>query len=144
MILFTIGVNKLASKNSEYCKIQMKLFKENEKKYQDEIELLHVILDKWENDNYTKHRPSDPIVLIKILLEDHGIKAKDLAEILGLTKGTVSKILNYQKGLSKNSIRILAERFKIQQDFLNQPYPLVKPESGKLVQHSPVKQKKAP
>ena len=59
-------------------------------------------------------------------MEDHRLKAKDLAEILGLTKGTVSKILNYQKGFSKETIRILSNRFKLRQDAFNRPYPLVR------------------
>lgn len=41
----------------------------------------------------------------KALMNDHGLKARDLGEMLNLSKGTVSKILNYQNGLSKDSIR---------------------------------------
>ncbi len=46
-------------------------------------------------------------------------------EILGLSKGTVSKILNYQKGFSKETIRKLATHFKLYQEAFNRPYPLV-------------------
>ncbi len=38
---------------------------------------------------------SDPIELLKILMEEHNLKAKDLLQILDLSKGTVSKIHNY-------------------------------------------------
>jgi HTH-type transcriptional regulator/antitoxin HigA len=52
------------------------------------------------------------------------MKAKDLAELLGVNKSYVSGILNYKKGLSKEAIRKLAERFKISQEAFNRPYKL--------------------
>jgi HTH-type transcriptional regulator / antitoxin HigA len=44
--------------------------------------------------------------------------------MLGISKGLVSNILNYKKGLSKESIRILANRFKVSQEAFNRPYVL--------------------
>ena len=111
----------------EYCRILENLvFQENEE-LDDEIEMLVLLIEKWDQDHSTLGE-SDPVELLKSLLEDHKLKAKDLAEILGLTKGTVSKILNYQKGFSKETIRKLARQFKMQQEAFNRPYPLV----GKL------------
>ena len=57
-------------------------------------------------------------------MADHNLRAKDLIAILGLSKGTISKILNYQKGLSKETIRKLADYFKISQETFNRPYKL--------------------
>ena len=42
-----------------------------------------------------------------------------------MSKGLVSDILNYKKGLSKEVIRKLAERFKVSQEAFNRPYKLV-------------------
>ncbi|MEK7198567.1 MAG: hypothetical protein AAB212_01410 [Bacteroidota bacterium] len=36
----------------------------------------------------------------------------------------VSDILNYKKGLPKNTIRILSEKFKLSQETFNRPYEL--------------------
>jgi HTH-type transcriptional regulator/antitoxin HigA len=58
-------------------------------------------------------------------MTEHGLKSKDLADILGLSKGTISKILNYHKGLSKNTIRKLSHYFKVSQETFNRPYRLV-------------------
>ena len=66
----------------------------------------------------------DPIQIIKSLMKDHNLKSKDLIEILHLSKGTISKMLNYQKGLSKDTIRILANYFKLNQEAFNRPYKL--------------------
>lgn len=38
-------------------------------------------------------------------MEANGLNASKLGNILNLVKGTISKILNYQKGLSKDTIR---------------------------------------
>jgi len=59
------------------------------------------------------------------IMSEHKMKAKDLAEILNVSKGLISDILNYKKGMSKDIIRKLAERFKLRQDAFNRPYPLI-------------------
>lgn len=48
--------------------------------------------------------------------------ANDLAQILNIGKSTISEILNYKKGLSKENIRKLAEYFKLSQEAFNRPY----------------------
>ena len=58
-------------------------------------------------------------------MEENNLKAVDLVKILGLSKGTISKILNYNKGLSKKTIRKLSEHFRVSQEAFNRPYELV-------------------
>jgi HTH-type transcriptional regulator/antitoxin HigA len=110
-----------------YCKILEELVFQDDDNLEDEIELLELLIHKWDEE-HNNFEEVNPIELLESLMEDHEMKAKDLAEILGLSKGTVSKILNYQKGLSKESIRKLSMRFKMRQEAFNRPYPLV----GKL------------
>ncbi len=57
-------------------------------------------------------------------MQDHQLKPQDLTEILGISKGYVSDILNYKKGLSKEVIRKLAEHFKVRQEAFNRVYDL--------------------
>ena len=106
-----------------YCHVLEKLVNTNYKKDEDEIELLTFLIEKWDRENYELPE-MDPVQLLKTLMKEHGLIAKDLTTILNLTKGTVSKILNYQKGLSKETIRILAEHFKLNQEAFNRPYKL--------------------
>ena len=89
----------------------------------DEIELLQLLIDKWESDKH-KIEQKDPVQLLKSLLKRNNLKAKDLIPILNLSKGTISKILNYQKGISKSSIRKLSNHFKISQSAFNRTYNL--------------------
>ena len=108
----------------EYCNILEKLVISNYHSSLDEIELLTLLIEKWDQDHNTLD-DLDPVELLKHLMKEHDLRAVDLSEILGLTKGTVSKILNYQKGFSKETIRKLSIRFMLRQDAFNRPYPLV-------------------
>ncbi len=106
-----------------YCDRLENFVLEDNPSRQDEIELLTLVIGKWDNDNISIPELS-PVELIKVLMSEHRLKSSDLAEIVGLSKGTVSKILNYHKGLSKESIRKLSEHFKVSQEALNRPYTL--------------------
>jgi len=110
----------------KYCNILEELVFKNRKKDEDEIELLTLLVEKWDEDNYQFDK-LDPIQLLKSLMVDHDLKAKDLISILKLSKGTISKILNYQTGLSKSTIRKLSEKFKLNQEAFNRPYKLKNP-----------------
>ena len=90
----------------------------------DDIELLTLLIEKWDKENNSFY-DLDPVQLIKALMEENGLKAKDLIDILDLSKGTISKILSYHKGLSKETIRKLADYFKVSQEAFNRPYKLV-------------------
>lgn len=109
---------------NEYCNKLEELDFAEDKQYEDEIELLCFLIEKYDNEKSFFKR-LNPVETIKSLMKDHKLKSKDLAEILELSTGTVSKILNYQKGLSKETIRKLASHFKMQQEAFNRPYKLV-------------------
>lgn len=111
---------------NSYCKALEELLFKSKKADEDEIELLTLLIEKYDDEQYQLPE-FEPIELLKSIMSDHNLKAKDMAEILGLTKGTVSKILNYQKGLSKETIRKLAEHFKMGQEAFNRPYKLKDP-----------------
>lgn len=91
------------------------------KEMKDEIELLTLLIEKWDEEN-NSFDDVDPITLLHSLMEERNLKAKDLVEILGVSKGLVSDILNYKKGLSKEIIRSLSDYFKVSQEAFNRPY----------------------
>lgn len=105
----------------EYCDILESFISLD--KNQDEIDLLTLLIEKWDYEHNT-FKDSDPVEILKALMHENSLKAKDVVDILGLSKGTVSKILNYQKGLSKDTIRKLADFFKVSQEAFNRPYKL--------------------
>ncbi len=101
------------------------------KAVQDEIELLTLLIEKYDADHNT-FDDADPVTLLKSLMKDHKMKAVHLANLLDVSEGLVSDILNYKKGLSKETIRILSERFKLNQEAFNRPYELHVPVSSKF------------
>jgi HTH-type transcriptional regulator/antitoxin HigA len=60
------------------------------------------------------------------------MKAVDLAKLLNVSEGLVSDILHYKKGLSKHTILILSERFRLNQEAFNRPYELRVPVTPKI------------
>lgn len=90
---------------------------------QDEIELLTLLIEKYDAERNTFDN-ADPIELLKSLMKEHKIKAVDLADLLHVSEGLVSDMLHYKKGLSKETIRILSERFKLKQEAFNRTYKL--------------------
>jgi HTH-type transcriptional regulator/antitoxin HigA len=117
-------VIKNVEQYKEYCDILEGLILSDIKISIDEIDLLTLLIEKWDNEHSTLN-DSDPVELLKALMEEHSLKPKDLVDILDLSKGTVSKILNYHKGLSKDTIRKLADYFKLSQEAFNRPYRLI-------------------
>lgn len=108
-----------------YCSILETLVESNKKtkSIQDEIELLYLLIDKYDRE-HNSFSDANPIELIKNLMNTHQMKAVDLATLLDVSEGLVSDMLNYKKGLSKDSIRILSQKFKINQEAFNRPYKL--------------------
>ena len=118
-------VIKSKSQYKEYTNIlETLVFEEKPKKEtKEEIELLTLLIETWDAD-HNSFNDVDPIELLRSLMDEKNVKAKDLVEILGVSKGLVSDILNYKKGLSKDIIRLLADYFKISQEAFNRPYKL--------------------
>jgi HTH-type transcriptional regulator/antitoxin HigA len=96
---------------------------DNSKENTDEVELLALLIEKWDSEHST-FNDVDPVQLLQFLMKEHDLKAKDLVGILGVSKGLVSDILNYKKGISKDIIRVLAGYFKVSQEAFNRPYRL--------------------
>jgi HTH-type transcriptional regulator/antitoxin HigA len=124
---------KSKAQYNEYCdKLENLLDKRiKDKTNKEEIELLTYLIEKWDDDHNT-FEELDPIEILKSLMDDHDLKAKDLVEILDVSKGLVSDILNYKKGLSKEVIRALSEHFKVSQEAFNKPFKLVSPMNAYL------------
>ena len=86
----------------------------------DELEVLGILIDKYENENFPISLP-DPIEAIKFRMEQMGYNQNDLANIVGL-KSRASEILNRKRKLSLEMIRQLHERLNIPTEVLIQTY----------------------
>ncbi len=86
----------------------------------DELEILSILIDRYENDNFPIGMP-DPIEAIKFRMEQMGMKQKDLAEVVGF-KSRVSEILSKKRKLTLDMIRKLNTTLHIPTEVLVQDY----------------------
>ncbi len=87
-----------------------------------EADVLALLIEDYEEENYKIDSP-DPIVAIKIRMEELELKQKDLVGVVG-SKGIVSEVLNKKRRLTINMIRNLSDKLKIAVNVLIQEYHL--------------------
>ncbi len=88
----------------------------------DEAEILSMLIENYENENYPIEAP-DPIEAIKIRMEELNMRQKDLVGIIG-GKSRVSEILNRKKRLTVDMIRELEQILQISASVLVNNYEL--------------------
>lgn len=122
MITLRYKVIKSRKQYFEYCSILNELLAKKPKlqRIKDEIELLTVLIEKWDKD-HSKFKNADPVSLLKFLLQQHNMTAQDLVKVP----------LNYKKGLSKETVRKLATHFKMDQAAFNRQYSFNKAQQNK-------------
>lgn len=114
-----------ANQYNRYCKLleELVFLESKSRQIKDEIDLLTLLIETWDE----KHRKSpkmDPVQFLYSLMEEQDLRPKHLSIILKVSKGYVSDILHYKKGFSKETIRILADYFKVSQEAFNREYEL--------------------
>ncbi len=88
-------------------------------KESDELEILVMIIEKYEEKNWNISEP-DPIEAIKIRMQEMQLKQKDLVPYIG-NKSKVSEVLNRKVGLSLSMIYNLAKGLHLPLEVLIQP-----------------------
>src|SRR6266487_5484099 len=96
---------KTSAQYNKYCDLLEALVDSGRKTKaaQDEIELLNLLIEKYDEEHNT-FDDADPIELLKSLMKENKMKAVDVAKLLQVSEGLVSDILKYKKGLSKDTI----------------------------------------
>lgn len=109
---------------NRYSEIHELLTMENYDLHKDEIELIEILIDEYED--RTMEAPSElaPVELIASLLDLNNLSKSQLAKDLGVSKQLITDILNYRRNISKTMVLKLADRFKIQQIAFSKPYKL--------------------
>jgi HTH-type transcriptional regulator/antitoxin HigA len=93
-------------------------------KESDEADILGLLIDEYENKIFPIEAP-DPIVAIKIRMEELNLKQVDLVEIIG-GKSRVSEILNRKRKLTLEMIRNLNQKLNLSPAILISDYQLLK------------------
>jgi HTH-type transcriptional regulator/antitoxin HigA len=113
-------VIKSKSQYQDYCNAleQLGEIKRPAKTVQDEMELLQLLIDAYD-EAQRKIKKIPAHVFLKSLMNEHQMRGVTLANLLNVSPSLVSDMLHGKKAFSKNSIRILAEYFKVSQEAFN-------------------------
>ncbi|TGL75999.1 helix-turn-helix domain-containing protein [Leptospira yasudae] len=74
------------------------------------METIGNVVESYESDHLPEIE-SDPIEILKSLMEEHGLSQKDMKE-LG-SQGVVSEILNGKRELNVRQVKALSKRFNV-------------------------------
>ena len=74
------------------------------------METLGTLIESYENQHLSEP-VSDPIGVLKYLMEEHGLKQEDLSGIG--SQGVVSEILNRKRELNIRQVKALSHRFNV-------------------------------
>lgn len=75
------------------------------------VRLLTLLIEDFEEKNYALPK-AGPLEVIAFLMDQHGLKQKDLTTVFG-TKSITSEVLSGKRELNKEQIRRLSERFHV-------------------------------
>ncbi|MBW2346015.1 MAG: transcriptional regulator [Deltaproteobacteria bacterium] len=102
-------------KNEKDYKMALKsmesVFDEDTGPLAEYAETLAILIEHYEEERFPVKRAQD-VEVLKFLMEQNGLKQKDLVGILG-GKSTVSEIFNRKRPLNLQHIRILADKFHV-------------------------------
>jgi HTH-type transcriptional regulator / antitoxin HigA len=87
-----------------------------------EAELLALLIEDYEEQHHQIEAP-DPIVAVRIRMEELDLKQKDLIGVVG-SKGIVSEVMNKKRKLTVKMIRNLSELLRITPNVLIKDYEL--------------------
>lgn len=118
----------------EYCNILEKLtdFENPTEDESETIDLLTLLIETYDQEQFPGKLVMDPVQMLKYLMDNHKMKAVDLATELDISKSLISDIIHYRRGFSKELVRKLANRFSMQQEAFNRPYNLL-PSSKSII-----------
>jgi len=102
------------AQNEEYLEQVAVLLKREETLTNAEkefVRLLTLLIEDFEEKNYALPK-AGPLEVIAFLMDQHGLKQKDLTTVFG-TKSITSEVLSGKRELNKEQIRRLSERFHV-------------------------------
>lgn len=113
-------VIKTSKQYNQYCKKLEELVdrKSRSRLLQNEIELLTVLVEKWDQDLNT-FEDVDAVKMLRALIKERKMGSKDLSKLLNISSSEAADILMDKKRLSKTAIKKLSEHFKISHETLD-------------------------
>ena len=112
---------------TEYCNIYEKLTMKNSDKYLEEIDLLELLIEDYDNRSIASigiKEDMNPVEILQYLMDENGLSKAELARQLKVSRQLITEILNYKRNISKKMITKLSERFCMQHTAFSREYDL--------------------
>jgi HTH-type transcriptional regulator / antitoxin HigA len=82
----------------------------------DYLALMAKLVEDYESENIPEPKRASGIESLKFLLEEHGLTADDLGEIIGVNRSIAYRILKGARNLTADHVKKLAARFAVSAD----------------------------
>jgi len=112
---------------NNYCNIYEDLVTKNSKKYSEEIDLLELLIDDYDNrtiESIGTSEDMNPVEILHYLMEENQMSKAELARQLNVSRQLITEILNYKRNISKKMITKLCDRFRMQPIAFSREYEL--------------------
>lgn len=109
---------------AEYCELHEALTLKNYDKHIDEIELLEILMDEYEERTIETPKEMSPVEIIAYLIEENNLSKSQLAKEIGVSRQLITDIINYRRNISKSMVNKLAKYFAIDPAALSKSYRL--------------------
>lgn len=109
---------------NQYCEIHEKLTYKDHIKYNEEIELIELLIDDYENRTLDPIKEMNPVEMLSYIIEEEEISKTELANQLKVSKQLISDIISYRRAISLDMVNRLSNRFKMRPEAFSRPYKL--------------------
>ncbi len=115
---------KTMEQYNQYCDLHEKFTFEDYEAHIEEIELIEILIDEYENRTIERPKAMNPVEMIQYLIDENNLNKSQLAKQLNVSRQLITDILNYRRNISKAMVNRLAERFCMNPSAFSKPYKL--------------------
>lgn len=114
-----------------YCNLYEKIITECIEKGEDEslnddAAMLWLLIQDYDKRNSIfEDKEYDPVQYLKLMMQEHGLNAANLAKELEVGTPLISKVLNYKQTMSADLVKKITKRFKVFADPFMKDYPII-------------------
>ena len=116
---------KSLSQYTEYCNRHEELILKDEEGYSDEIELLELLIEDYDQRVMKEKSASlNPVELLRTLLIDSNITQSELSKSINVSRQLISDVIGYRRNISKDMMIKLSKYFAMDQEAFSREYDL--------------------
>ncbi|MFT7604993.1 MAG: HTH-type transcriptional regulator/antitoxin HigA [Saprospiraceae bacterium] len=110
---------------NKYCKKHESLNLKDDEKYSDELELLELLIEDFDQRVMReKNKKLNPVELLRSLLKDSSISQTELSKSINVSRQLISDVLSYRRNISKDMMVKLSKYFSMSQEAFSREYDL--------------------